>query len=253
MTHKDIYTKFLIEYDKANVTSSYPSLTEYEIATVLDKAYNALIAQKVTGNNVRRVPFEADVKAISDITPLILKLDRIFVEETDIFATNVKKTELPSSFLYYVSANLIGHMGSYSAYDQLEERRMPVQLVDHQTASKFLSSTSNMPWIKIPVGYIEGNMFYVVYDPLSKYKFEEGEITYIRQPNKFVKDIEEGAQDISFFECPQDASDTLKRKYEFECNSTVAEELVSLAISFALENVESPRLNTKLNMRGLEA
>ena len=46
MTHKDIYTKFMIEYDKANVTSSYPSLTEYEVATVLDKAYNALIAQK---------------------------------------------------------------------------------------------------------------------------------------------------------------------------------------------------------------
>nr|DAF65995.1 MAG TPA: hypothetical protein [Caudoviricetes sp.]DAH00442.1 MAG TPA: hypothetical protein [Crassvirales sp.] len=44
MTHKDIYTKFMIEYDKANVASSYPSLTEYEIATILDKAYNALIA-----------------------------------------------------------------------------------------------------------------------------------------------------------------------------------------------------------------
>ena len=58
MTHKDIYTKFMIEYDKANVTSSYPSLTEYEVATVLDKAYHALIAQKVTGNNVRRVALE---------------------------------------------------------------------------------------------------------------------------------------------------------------------------------------------------
>ena len=49
MTHSDIYTKFMIEYDKANITSSYPSLTEYEIATILDKAYLALIAQKYTG------------------------------------------------------------------------------------------------------------------------------------------------------------------------------------------------------------
>ena len=71
MTHKDIYTKFMIEYDKANVTSSYPSLTEYEIATILDKAYNALIAQKITGNNVRRAYFEADLKAIADLEPLI--------------------------------------------------------------------------------------------------------------------------------------------------------------------------------------
>ena len=71
MTHKDIFTKFMIEYDKANVTSSYPSLTEYEIATFLDKAYMALIAQKVTGNNVRRAPFEADIKSISDLQPLV--------------------------------------------------------------------------------------------------------------------------------------------------------------------------------------
>jgi len=71
MTHKDIYTKFMIEYDKANVTSSYPSLTEFEVATVLDKAYNALIAQKITGNNVRRSTFESDTKAIADLEPLI--------------------------------------------------------------------------------------------------------------------------------------------------------------------------------------
>ncbi len=72
MTHKDIYTKFMIEYDKANVTSSYPSLTEYEVATFLDKAYNALLAQKVTGNNMRRAGFEYDTKAISDIQPLVI-------------------------------------------------------------------------------------------------------------------------------------------------------------------------------------
>jgi len=42
--HSNIKTKFLIEYDKANVTSSYPSLTDYEIATILNKAYLALIA-----------------------------------------------------------------------------------------------------------------------------------------------------------------------------------------------------------------
>lgn len=58
MTHKDIYDKFMIGYDKANQTSSYPSLTEYEIAVFLDKAYLMLIAQKVTGNNSRHVGFE---------------------------------------------------------------------------------------------------------------------------------------------------------------------------------------------------
>ena len=71
MTHSDIKTKFLIEYDKMNTTSSYPSLTDYEIATVLDKAYLATIANKLTVNNPRKAGFESDNKAIEDIRPLI--------------------------------------------------------------------------------------------------------------------------------------------------------------------------------------
>ena len=71
MTHQDIYIKFMIGYDKANETSSYPSLTEYEVATFLDKAYLALIAQKVTGNNSRHIGFEQDLKVTEDLGPLI--------------------------------------------------------------------------------------------------------------------------------------------------------------------------------------
>lgn len=40
---------------------------------------------------------------------------------------------------------------------------------------------------------------------------------------------------------------------EFELSDSMAEELINLAIAMALENVESTRLSTKLNTRGLEA
>ena len=102
MTHKDIYTKFVIEYDKANVTSSYPSLTEYEIATVLDKAYVALIAQKITGNNYRRSVFESDVKSIADLEPLV-NTGSIVMSADDRVANSVQG-ELPTDMLYYVTA-----------------------------------------------------------------------------------------------------------------------------------------------------
>lgn len=67
MTYADIYKKFLIEYDKDAATTSYPSLTTTEIVNTLNKAYLALIAQKLTGTNNRGVAFEGDVKAIEDI------------------------------------------------------------------------------------------------------------------------------------------------------------------------------------------
>ena len=114
MTHRDIYTKFMIEYDKAQVTSSYPSLTEYEVATVLDKAYNALIAQKVTGNNYRRVPFEADVKAISDLQPLVESktYGRPFSDNAVI--RNQLDFNIPNDFLYYVGCRLEGNLHKQS-------------------------------------------------------------------------------------------------------------------------------------------
>lgn len=103
MTHANILKKFLIEYDKANVTSSYPSLTQEEIATILNKAYLALIAQKVTGNNPRRAPFEADTKAISDIQPLTTSATISKQPQAHSTAINSVCYNIPSDFLYYVS------------------------------------------------------------------------------------------------------------------------------------------------------
>ena len=267
MTHKDIYTKFMIEYDKANVTSSYPSLTEYEVATVLDKAYNALIAQKVTGNNVRRAPFEADIKSIADITPLITNQDSMLFDIA--MMGNVKKTNMPSDMLYYVSSNMYttGDPGSIQDYEEGKYNPMdeshqegvpfnlqpvPTTLVSHEIAKKFFRTSSNMPWIKNPVCYIEGKEIFFVFDPIKRHGFADlVNVTYIKKPNTFVKNLQENNSGYrSFFDWGEG---NVPANYKFECNDTVAEELISLAVAFALENVESQRLNSKLNMRGLEA
>ena len=266
MTHQDIYTKFMIEYDKANVTSSYPSLTEYEVATVLDKAYHALIAQKVTGNNIRRVALEQDLKSIEDISPLIKNTpvsdpSRITIENS--IANNVESIELEDDHLYFLNCYLKYTMAD-TPMDGQVDRMVPVQLGSHQIASKFYSTAYNMPWIKTPLGYIEDNKLFVVYDPINKpemdsnNKFDEPQLVYIKTPNKFVKELDKvpfsaHTEDISYFVVDDSESTTIKDKYKFECSDTMAEELISLAVAFALENVESQRLNSKLNMRGLEA
>lgn len=41
--------------------------------------------------------------------------------------------------------------------------------------------------------------------------------------------------------------------YRFELSDSMAEQLISLAITYALENVESPRLSPHTQLRGLES
>lgn len=236
--HKDIYTKYMIEYDKANITSSYPSFTPYEIATILNKAYLALIAQKVTGNNLRQAAFEGDTKAISDIQPLLVTADAE-KQGTDSTAINSAKYNLPSNFLYYITGLVKLNNNAADA---------PVELISHSAAQKFKQTLSNRPWIKNAVAYIEGDKIIILYDnyeeensnrvdpQLNRIAKTPGKfvITYIKQPAKFDENIKTSAT-------------------AFELNDSMAEELISLAIVMSLENIESQRTQTKAQLRGLEA
>ena len=224
MAHNEIKKKFMIEYDKANVTSSYPSLTNEEIATILNKSYLALIAQKLTGNNPRQASFEIDVKAISDVQELLVTTTQN-VSNGITTAENSAVYNLPNDFLYYVSGVVDLGIGSAT-----------VELISHANAQKFKQTISNRPWIKNAVAYIEENKIIVLYDNYSVEDMpqrEPGEykITYIKQPTKFTASFDG----------------------TFELNDSMAEELISLTVLMALENVESQRLQTKAQMRGLEA
>ena len=227
MAYNEIKTKFLIEYDKANVTSSYPSLTDYEIATILDKAYLALIAQKITGNNIRRSGFETDIKSISDLQGLISTYDNS-LGDTDV-ADNVKSCDLPNDFLYFVGTTL--------KTDDMKPKLVVAKIINHDIAKKFFETIYNKPWVKTPLCFIENGELYIVKDPVEHNQFEYIHLEYIKQPEKFTN-----ANNTSF-----------NNSATFECSDSMAEELVSLAIVFALENVESQRLGTKINTRGLEA
>lgn len=223
MTYKDIHKKYMIEYDKENVTSSYPSLTTYEIATILDKAYLALIAQKLTGNQ-QRVPFEGDIKAIEDVRNLIAS-KKISKSNTTLPIDNAVIYKL-SDILYFLTALVL-----------IDGKLVTTNLINHEIAKNFMHTTTNRPWIKNSVCYIEGDNLIVLYDDYSHKNVGDLQLTYIKQPDKFVDHI-----------IGKTFDDT-----QFELNDTMVEELISLAIIMSLETVESPRLQTKLNTKALES
>lgn len=233
MTYKQIFDKFMIEYDKATVTTSYPSLTTDEQAVILDKAYLALIAQKFTGNNARRSAFETDIKSVSDLQPLIT-IDDNLASQMGIYtipADNVSCKTLPEDFLYFVSATL---------HPTGTEEQFLLQLVSHKQAEKFFKTRFNKPWVRTPVCYIEDGKIYVVVDSTKLYYTDTPRmsiditLTYIKFPDSFKN---------------HEADDT----NSIEINDQLTEELISIAVMLALENVESPRLNAKIQTKGLES
>ena len=236
MTHGDIYTKFMIEYDKAGEATSYPSLTKYEIATLLDKAYLAIIAQKLVGNNVRKSGFESDVKAIEDIRPIVVtkRITDIVTAEDDAIK-NAVQFKISSNLLYYITSK-----ARYKIIQSDQSIIYPidiVKLINHDQAQNFVSTSTNIPWIKNPVGYLENTIFTILFDNYlnSNQTFKTIDkliLTYIQTPIKFVNDTDDKV---------------------FELSDSMAEELINLAISFALETVESPRLSSKLQTRQLES
>lgn len=247
MTHADIFEKFLIEYDKANITTSFPSLTDYEIATVLDKAYNALLAQKFTGVNIRRAGFEADAKAIEDVRPLITResnLPRVYNAQG--IATNEYVFKMPDDMRYFIEGS-VTYSNSGDALDNKPHVYYNMLLTSHTIANGYKSSATNMPWIKDPVCYLEDDNIHVLVDPYVRAKHGSYtdnndqtveipivcNIVYLKKPNTFVSDYED--------------KDT-----EFELNEQMAEELISLAITFSVEIVESSRINTRAVVTNLE-
>lgn len=242
MTHSDIYTKFMIEYDKANITSSYPSLTKYEVATILDKAYLALIAQKYTGNNPRKSAFESDMKATEDLQPLINKFTAIGALSGDNSYTFNTHTE--TNLILYIIDGQIKIKESISSHDKKNHQYENIIFVSHDVARKFRVTKTNLPWVEQPVGCIENNNVVVYVDPMDvQYNGAQSnaEFTYIKRPAKFAVGQGLSVNDYDF------------GNTKFELSDSMAEELINLAIIMSTEIVESSRLTTKANTRPLES
>ncbi len=237
MTYSDIYKKFLIEYDKDATTSSYPSLTITEIANILDKAYLAIIAQKLTGTNTRGVGFEGDIKAIEDIRPLLTTTTCTRITSTSLLPDYISANERvfgypDSDVLYYVQSYIVAKSGS-------TEKQWPTLLVSHSDANAFKETAHNHPWIEYPTVYLEGSNIHVLYglDDFTDDMMNGSSLhlTYITKPVLFTEDTTGWATT------------------QWQLSDTMAEEVINLAIIMSLETIESARLSTKMSTSKLES
>ena len=242
MTYKDVYKKFMIEYDKADISSSYPSLTIYEVATLLDKAMLALIAQKVTGNNPRRQTLDLDMKGVADLQPLIRNIGMSGQNPVE-HSSNYKNEiiyDIPISdniteILYILSVNLNIRDSSYQGATYHTEY---AQIIPKMYSDKFKETETNIPWIKHPVCYIADNKIHLFLGNNMKDRFTGFKsIDVIMSPLLFTTTLM--TEDVS--------------KQQFPLSDTMCEELINLAIIFACRTVGDPRISTEMQTKSLES
>lgn len=257
MTYKEIYDKFLIEYDKAGVSSSYPSLTKDEIAALLDKAVRALIAQKVTGNNPRKAQLDVDIKGMSDLQPLF-KTVTVSSKDTIHFYDNSTIYGIAKNEILIPLKNTNVPMYLRGGYIEFSKTNNPMKpdIIQRATvlssiiADKFRETDHNKPWLKSPVMFLQDNNLHILLDSKYMNNLREPDsssnkiylkiimLDTITEPYSFKNKFSEGVHSI------QD---------QFALSDTMCEELISLAVIFACKTVENPRLTTEIQTKSLEA
>lgn len=232
MTYKDVYKKFMIEYDKADISSSYPSLTIYEVATLLDKATLALIAQKVTGNNPRQTAMDIDMKSISDLQSIVVNKQVNFDNDSS-NAMGISNLRILNPHLDNLLYPI--HIVVNGDYTKI------IKFIPSIYADKFYKTKNNHPWIKSPVAYMSEDRIYVLHSDEDSDFFDQQELTwpmlYIKKPDKFTTNL----------------MDETKQKQEFPLSDNMCEELINIAIIFACRTVGDPRISTEMQTKSLES
>ena len=225
MTIAEAHIAFKVEADKNAVNigmSGCPSFLPEEIDYWLYTAYLSKIANKFTGNNTIQTSFEGNTKRVADLEGLV-RTDKglTLLSETtnnrltlNDFKSSIKYgSDTQDKRMYFIQGTL--HFGSKLAN---------VKLISHENALRFLETYNNKPWIEEPVAILEDNKLIVFVDRDLMTGPYTIDLTYLAYPRKINN---------------QDITSTLDEIPEY-----MQYEVVKLAADMALENVESPRVQS---------
>lgn len=230
MKISDLHKAFKVLMDKNSEAVAFggcPAFLPEEIDLFLNQAYIEVICNKYTGNNTMQVGFEGAVKRIADLQKLI-------------------KTDSAQNLVYpYASSNVLTLSNFFKDGEELK-RMFYVDcvlhydnevstciLIDHDKAGKFLQTYNNLPWIDTPVAVLEDNTLKIYIDPIRM-------------------EAEEYTTDITYVKYPELIQHTDYNRNITEVPDYILNEVVNRAVVIALENIESNRAQTKLQINSLE-
>jgi hypothetical protein len=221
MNAPELIKKFEIILDKVSQFTS-AAFTKDEICMHLNNASLSIAMKKFTGNNAIGAPFEAGFKRITDLQSLV-ENKLITTDPTTYANSNVLTFEnaITTDMLVVIGATLIG--------GATKSEISNVAVISNDVARRFNQTEQNIPWIDAPVCTIAANSINLIVDPIDK--------------RNYINKVDKVELDIQYVRTPVIITATSQEELT-DYPDSMWLEVVQLAVSMALDNVESPRLQS---------
>lgn len=229
MNSTEIHRIFDTIMDKSAEAVAYggcPAFLPQEKDDYLNQAFLDIVSNKITGHNSTQMPFEATAKRVADLEGLI-----ITDKDAALTVGNGSKNELVSS-VFVTGNNGIKRWILVGLVIKFGEESIPCVSVNHTVVDKFKRSYNNDPWIENPVYIQEEGVIKVYYDThmIPQQTGIKADITFVKEPKKIIYNSNE-----EYNEVPEQ----------------VMYEIIDRAVILALENIESRRTESKLQINTL--
>lgn len=232
MNNKNSHIYFKVVLDKNAEGIAYggcPAFLPEEVDWWLNQAQLEILSNKVTGNNALRVDLEGSISNISEI-------NRLIATENNLQAYHTENNEYVIEDIHGEDNKRMTILSAMLKYGQFNTN---CGITTHQVARLFKQTINNIPWVQNPVAVLEDNKLLVYVDPIlmldpiyaprndGDNDYYRVDITYIKKPKEF--NYKEPDEELDF---PED----------------VMIEIINRAVVLALENIESQRTTTKLQL-----
>lgn len=224
MTVSDMHNAFRLHLDKSTSLVGSVDFLPEEIDFWLNEAQDRYIKQRLSGNNYTRSKFDQNQKSVEDLRNLISTKQSLSLSSSYL-GSNVKKVSLPITdslypYFYYLDAALKDISGNVLNTDHV---------LKTEELSLYTKDSVNNPYLRRPLVYFyndTGNpsVAFIYGDEFIPITCD---LTYVKKPMKL----------------------TINTPGTYETNTCelsehTHREIVVLAVSLVIENIESQRVQT---------
>lgn len=235
MTYSEFNTSFKVKLDKLDITA-YPAFVQAEIDFWINQAIITFVKTRFSGMNSHRTGFQQDQKRTDDLRTLVTTYEKRNITKVTTYATYDEYIiDYPTEPIYWIglgeSVEIIGNNTDWPYVDSdgnklsftMDVKECTIDninsnLVNPLSDHRFRYNKAN------PLRYYADNKIYLYTD--KNYVVDEYDLSYLKKPTTF-----------------KTTATNMHQEY-IDLPSHTHDEVITLAVKLALENISEPRYKT---------